>query len=380
MRNWTDDVSTEMKIGGKIHGFTISAVIILLNLPAAALSIVPQFRGKIRKSLYIVSIGITDVLVGVSSFVMTDLYENVRVESYVTCRLKFVLFNTAFIASMVHILAISLQRLYIMHKMSKSVDIGSKQWHIIIASWVISLVSNGIVLIWSKREDVDTVCRYYTGNDEQKDSLYSGIVLIFIIIANLATIVAILVKIGIYARSYPNSTISKSSIRMIVNLLIITVMYIVCVVPLACVQLYSYSYPSFRSNRPYAFAFAMLNSICNPIVYIIKLKEYRSVLVECLKFIAGKMCGGCGSKIHVDNPRNTQNGVGNQDNPPVGHNTEENPNLSVTAEAFTSIYKGENSSEHSDTKQPEVETENDQNVCNTRFIYVVEVDPRNSVM
>ncbi|XP_071132779.1 uncharacterized protein [Mytilus edulis] len=115
-------------------------------------------------------------------------------------------------------------------------------------------------------------------------------------------------------------------------------------------------------------------------LYIIRLKEYRSVLVECLKFIGGKMCGGCGSKIHVDNPRNTQNGVENQDNPPEGRKTEKYPNLSVTEEAFTSIYKGEDSSEHSNTKQSEVKTENDQNVCNTRFIYVVEVDPRNSVM
>ncbi|CAC5409219.1 unnamed protein product [Mytilus coruscus] len=380
MRNLTDDVSTEMQIGGKIHGFTISTIIILMNLPAAAIILVPKFRRKIRKSLYIISLGITDVLVGVSSFVMTDLYESVRVESHVTCRLKFVLFNTVFIASMVHILAISLQRLYIMNKISISVDIGSKQWHITIASWVFSLVSNGIVLIWSKNEDEDTVCRYYTGNDEQIDSLYSGIVLIFIIVANLTTIVAILVKIGIYARNYPNSTISKSSIRMTVTLLIITLMYIICVVPLACVQLYCYSNPSFRSYRPYAFLFAMFNSVCNPIVYIFRLKEYRGLLVECLKFIGSKMCGGCGSKIHVDNPTSIHNSVQNQDNPSENRNAEGNPNPSVIKEAFTSIYNGEDCTEQSDYKQSEVKTEHDQNVCNTRFIYVVEVEPRNSVM
>ena len=89
----------------------LSSVIIILNLFAIIILLTNLAKRHSMKNFHIASLAMTDTIVGVSIIPLLDTYMNSsEYFTYYDCFFRFMIFFASFVASMLHILGICVER------------------------------------------------------------------------------------------------------------------------------------------------------------------------------------------------------------------------------------------------------------------------------
>jgi len=245
------------------------------------------------KNLHLVSVGITDALVGVFAYLMAEIYIHTDMQfSFYNSCFRYYMYSVTFVASMLHVLGICVQRLKILTtKPQSQQNQRIIEWVVIVTSWLTSAVVNtiGFVLWTTDRYDmaVCSIDALVLGHELHFYYFIGGIYAIIISLVTAA--MGILLRlIWIKRRILPENACGPKDVKLCVTIGIIGILFVVSTTPLTCVLLnYEYLGENKRTQRAMWVLFSLLNSLINPFVYLFRIKEFRKNLKKifrCRKF------------------------------------------------------------------------------------------------
>ena len=271
----------------------IPIVTLIANLPAVLTVIWITVRKENVKNLHLFSIGITDALVGVFAYLMAETYIHTdRQFSIYNCCFRYYMYSVTFVASMLHVLGICVQRLKILtSKPQPRQNQSIIEWVVIVTSWLTSSAVNtiGFVLWTTDRYDmaVCSIDALVLGHELHFYYFIGGIYAIIISLVTAA--MGILLRlICIKRRILPENAYGPKDVKLCITIGIIGILFVVSTTPLACVLLnYEYFGENKRTQRVMWVLFSLLNSLINPFVYLFRIKEFRKNLkniFRCRRF------------------------------------------------------------------------------------------------
>ncbi|CAC5381895.1 unnamed protein product [Mytilus coruscus] len=281
----------------KITEFLIIGVpvtTLILNVPAIVMIFWIIVRKEKVNNFHLLSIGITDALVGISAYLMAETYLYTdEIFSYYGCWTRYYMYCISLIASMLHLLGICAQRLkMVLRKTAVQTpqDHRNFAWVVILSSWTLSLIINSIpFIIWTTRHDL-TICSLETlfSGYERMLFFYIGTVFGTITLLVLITMSILSRLLWLLGERHPTNAWGNKDRRLFVTVCIMAVLFFVTTSPIACVLLsYDFLGDNRRSQRSVCVLIALLNSAINPIVYLYRVQEFRNILrkiVFCGKF------------------------------------------------------------------------------------------------
>ncbi|XP_071141989.1 sphingosine 1-phosphate receptor 1-like [Mytilus edulis] len=304
MSNFSSINSTKKEYGKVIEIVTIGVPVttMIVNVPSIVLIIWIIARKEKVKNLHLLSIGITDTLVGISAYLMAETYLYTdKIFSYYNCWIRYYMFTLSLSASMLHVFGICAQRLKIVIRKTAVQNHRNFAWFVILASWTLSIIFNSIPFsIWTQDHDL-TMCSLDTlfSGYEQMFSFYSGTV--YGIITLLVVVTMSILSRLLWLRFKINSTNvwGYKDKRLFVTVCIMAVLFFVTITPLVCVLLsYDLLGENKRSQRSACVLISLLNSAINPIVYLFRVPEFTQILRKIL------LCGKCTNTVYSHNSQN----------------------------------------------------------------------------
>ncbi|CAG2198496.1 ADORA1 [Mytilus edulis] len=272
----------------------IPVTTLILNVPALVMIFwIIVLKEKVN-NFHLLSIGITDALVGTSAYLMAETYLYTdELFTYYDCWARYYMYCISFDASMLHLLGICAQRLKIVQRktaVQTPQDHRKFAWVVILASWTLSLIINSIpFIIWTKHHDL-TICSLETlfSGYERMIFLYFGTVCAIITLLVVITMSILSRLLWVLGERHHTNAWGYKDRRLFVTVCIMAVLFFVTTSPLACVLLsYDFLGDNKRSHRSACILISLLNSAINPIVYLYRVQEFRNILkkiVFCGKF------------------------------------------------------------------------------------------------
>lgn len=276
----------------------IPLVTITVNVPSIIMIIWILVRKEDFKNVHLLSSGITDMLVGVTAYLMSETYvQRTRTFQYFDCAIRFYLFSITFVASMLHVLGICLQRISIvlMKQTEQQHQTSRKfvEWIVITFSWTISFVVNLIPFsLWVREVDIE-YCSFDTvhyGHEKQLNmylgSLYA--ILIFMVLMSMCILLRL-----VHTRVRKDTVGSGGDVAMkmiCITVCIMATLFVITTSPLATVLLLHESYKNKRAIRALVVLISLLNSAINPFVYLFRIKEHRNILKKIVCCSALSVC------------------------------------------------------------------------------------------
>ncbi|CAG2231995.1 EDG2 [Mytilus edulis] len=289
----------------KVVTIGIPITTILVNIPAIILLIWIIARKEKAKNLHLLSIGFTDALVGISAYLMAETYLYTdKIFSYYDCWIRYYMFCLSFVASMLHVLGICAQRLKIVlgkTAIQSQENYRNFAWLVILVSWTLSIIINSIPFsIWSHDQDL-RICGLEALFMGYERTIFFYIGTIYGIITLSVVITMSILSRLLWLRWKSNSTNvwGYKDRRLFVTVCIMAVLFFVTITPLVCVLLsYDFLGDNKRSQRSACVLISLLNSAINPIVYLYRIPEFRTILRKIL------LCGRCTNTVHHHNSEN----------------------------------------------------------------------------
>ncbi|CAC5421920.1 ADORA1 [Mytilus coruscus] len=275
----------------KILSIGVPVTTIIVNVPAIVLIIWIIARKEKVKNCHLLSIGITDALVGLSAYLMAETYLYTdTIFSYYDCWTRYYMFCLSLFASMLHVLGICLQRLQIVLRKTAVQNHRNFAWLVIIASWTLSIIINSIPFsIWTQDQDL-TICSLDTlfSGYERMFSFYIGTAHGMITLLVVITMSILSRLLWLLGERHPTNAWGEKDRRLFVTVCIMAVVFLVTTTPLVCVLLsYDLLADNKRSQRSACVLISLLNSAINPVVYLYRVHKFRNILrkiVLCGKF------------------------------------------------------------------------------------------------
>ena len=271
----------------------IPIVTLIANLPAILTVISITVRKENVKNLHICSVGITDAFVGVFAYLMGETYIHTDMQfSFFNCCFRYYMYSVTFVASMLHVLGICVQRLKILtSKPQPQQNQRIIEWVVIVTSWLTSAVINTIAFVlWTTDRYDMVVCSIDALVLGHELHFFYFIGSIYAIIISLVTAaMGILLRlIWIKRRILPGNAWGLKNVKLCATIGIIGILFVVSTTPLTCVLLnYEYLGENKRTQRAMWVLFSLLNSLINPFVYLFRIKEFRENfknIFRCRKF------------------------------------------------------------------------------------------------
>lgn len=292
-----------------IPAFGVPIVTILVNVPVIFLVITSTCFKKPVKNVHLLSVGITDMLVGIGGLLLADTYMDRRNNfSYYNCCIRYYCFSITFVASMLHVLGICGQRVSIVFRKDTPQQHERyrrlAEWLVIALSWIVSVLVNVIPFgLWVTYREIDH-CSFENVHDPNTSdiSLYLGTLYCCIIVMVLMAMGILLFKIYCNGRFNTNQTAGAQDDKMCVSILIMAFLFVVTTSPLAFILII---YGDDRSRRSRAVLISLINSTINPFVYLYRIKEYRNKLRKAICCYSQSLCCKPSSvNVESSNPTN----------------------------------------------------------------------------
>lgn len=274
----------------------IPIVTVFVNIPAIFLIIWSAYRKENATNIQLLSVGITDALVGITTLLMTETYLNTQGLSYYDCSLRFYLFSTTFVASLLHVLGICIQRVKIV-KMKNTPQHHQQyrrrtEWLIISLSWLISILVNSIPFgLWTKDREIE-YCSFDNvyGPYAREMNYYIGALYSFVILVVLLAMIILFSNICTRGRLQSKKTLGPKDIKICVTIGIMAVLFVVTTLPLACLLLTDGHIKKKRNPRSIVVMVSLINSTINPFVYLYRIKENRDKLRRAICSFSSSSC------------------------------------------------------------------------------------------
>lgn len=259
----------------------------LVNLPAILIIVWIIAKRQKIKNMHLLSLGITDCIVGLSSlFILETFYRTDKTFTYYDCWVRYYLFSVSFVASMLHVLTICVQRIRIILCITSIQNLQARRMdHLYICiSWLISVVVNTIPFgLWSNQRPL-RACSMDTlvyGN-EHVFHYFIGIVYSVSVGMVVSTLWVLFGLLCMRAKTSPNKKWSPRDRRICVTVCIIAVLFLVTTTPLACItignELLVHNHSGKRWQRLPCAILSVLNSAINPFIYLFRVKEFRTIM------------------------------------------------------------------------------------------------------
>ena len=128
----------------------IPIVTLIANLPAVLKVIWITVRTENVKNLHLCSVGITDAFVVIFAYLVAETFIHTdRQLTFYNCCFRYYMYSVTFVASMLHVLGICIQRLKILtSKPQPQQNQRIIEWVVIVTSWLTSavIITIGFVL------------------------------------------------------------------------------------------------------------------------------------------------------------------------------------------------------------------------------------------
>ena len=306
----TNSTNEEYKKITKILTIGIPVTTIIVNVPAIVMIIWIVARKEKVKNCHLLSIGITDALVGISAFLMAETYlYTEKIFSYYDCWIRYYMFCLSLSASMLHVLGICGQRLKIvLEKTAVQTQQYNRKfgWLVTVASWTLSIIINSIPFsIWTQDRNL-SMCSLDTlfSGYERKFSLYIGTSIGFYSLLVVLTMLILSRHLWLLGKRHPSNAWGEKDRRIFVTVCIIAIVFLVTSTPLVCILLtYDHLGDNKRSKRSACVLISLLNSAINPVIYLYRVQKFRNILRKIVL---------CGKFNNTVNPQSNQNRI----NPP----------------------------------------------------------------
>jgi len=259
-------------------------VTIVFNMPTVVLVVVSIIRKKKVRNFHLLSLGISDSFVGLSSYLMAETYKQSTTQlSYYHCWMRYYLFSITFVASMLHVLGICIQRVrfvlvQLQHQDRNTVFV---QWTVIIMSWVVSLSVNTIPFSTMMNKHSLSECsidEIFLGN-EHAFMYYIGSLYALVQFLVLSFMFFLIRLLTIHRRKFQDESWSAKDVKLCATVAILACLFTACTLPLTTVLLcYDYLGVGRRTKRSICVLLALLNSVVNPVIYILRVKEFRNIM------------------------------------------------------------------------------------------------------
>ena len=270
----------------------LSSVIIILNLFAIIILVTNLAKRHSMKNFHIVSLAMTDTIVGVSIIPLLDTYINSNEYfAYYDCLFRFMIFFASFVASMLHILGICVERVLLVCGGITNNNKRCASIATIIVSWIMAGLSVSVVFFyWGVPSDLE-VCSLdgLFLNKLINVIEYFGILFAVIQIPVLACMAVLLISVVNHVRQLKNNGVRNhngSDVRICLTILVISSVFTLCNSPLTIVFILEATWSNMtatRTVRGAALVFAGLNSALDPVIYLFRIKEFRTSVIEITK-------------------------------------------------------------------------------------------------
>lgn len=263
----------------------------ILNIPAVLMVVLIILRKKAIKNIHILSLGITDACIGISCYLMAETYLHTGKEfSFYDCWIRYFIFSIVYVASMLHVLGICVQRVILLSSSIQPIQYQDNifQWNVIIISWILSFVLNSVPFIMTSNARRFSICSIdsLTFKMEHMFNFYMGTTYISIqlsVIIVMCTLFGLLVKNKIRKKRLLGKTLTQKDFKLCITVAIIALIFLVCTIPLtACLLGYDYLGSDKRRTRAICTLFAVGNSAVNPAIYIFRVEEFQNLLKTAL--------------------------------------------------------------------------------------------------
>lgn len=265
---------------------------VVLNIPAVLMVVLIILRKKSVKNVHLLSLGITDACIGISCYLMAETYLHTGKEfPFYDCWIRYFIFSIVYVASMLHVLGICVQRVIILSSNIQLIQYQENtfQWIVIIISWSLSFVLNSVpfVIMMSKARRF-SICSIdsLTFKMEHMFNFYMGTTYIFIqlfVIIVMGILFGLLLKNKTRRKRLLGKTLTQKDLKLCITVAIIAVIFLACTIPLsACLVGYDYLGSDKRKTRAICTLFAVGNSAVNSAIYIFRVEEFQNLLKTAL--------------------------------------------------------------------------------------------------
>lgn len=275
-----------------VIAIALSSVIIILNLFAIIILVTNLAKRHSMKNVHIISLAMTDTIVGVSIIPLLDTYMNSNEYfAYYDCLFRVMIFVASFVASMLHILGIGVERALIVCGSITNNNKRRAAIATIIVSWIMAGLSVSVVFFyWGVPSDLEVCSLDGLFLSKMINVIeYFGILFAVIQIPVLACMAVLLIIVVNHMRQVKNNGFRKhngSEIRICLTILVISSVFTICNSPLTIVFILETTWSNMtatRTVRGAALLFAGLNSALNPVIYLFRIKEFRTSVIEITK-------------------------------------------------------------------------------------------------
>ena len=282
--------------------------IVAMNIPAALTLIKTKFKQSNIQNMQVLSLSITDILVGISQFMITYDFIYAQPIAYRSCVARFVLWASCYFNSMTQVFVLCFCRVYVFFKLRPMIHHGRDLAKIIIATFLISMFMMSLpLLLTTIHMDHTKTLKRCTPDLIFHPSMWSYIAVaytgieIMIIVCYLVLVYKLYLHRKKMRKVVPAHTLSNENTtdlnvkimnsreaRSIIIIGVIVLMYIICTTPfhIMCIVEMLKLGRSSRKMRNLFTVLASCNSALNPIVYAFMVPEMK-------KSIRNTVCRPC---------------------------------------------------------------------------------------
>lgn len=274
--------------------YCFGTVTVFVNLPSIFIVIASLCRKQKLGFIHVLCLSFTDAFLGISWMVFTDTLNGQEI-GYASCCARIIFLGTTFFASLFQVLAICIDRVFVVCMDATNLRIKRNKVSALIAvvSWILAvLVSTTSVLtnLTSYREYLKCSFDDMFGKYNRRVYAIIGIILGLLqvwVLISMGILLQFLLRYNFRVRQNATIQIKTSDVKLCVTTGLIAVLYLVCNSPVTIVYLkdgYFSEMTSSRFLRNFSFLFAGLNSALNPFIYLLRIRSFRSLLYENLKY------------------------------------------------------------------------------------------------
>ena len=264
---------------------------VLLNIPSILVVIWVTIRKENVKNFHLLSLGITDALVGISAGLMAESFVQVDEKfSFYGCMFRFYVFSVTFVASLLHVLGICIQRIRLVactftiqqHQKKRRLV----EWTVIGISWACSVVINTIPFgMWAEKYGLETcTIDAIVLNHQRSFVLYIGSVYGLIVMTGIVLMGMLCSTLCIKRKKLPENGWDTKDVKLCTTVSIIAISFILTTSPLTFVLLFNdYLGENKSGKRSICVLISLLNSCINPVIYLFRVKEYRELMKRMVR-------------------------------------------------------------------------------------------------
>lgn len=267
-----------------IAAVSVCTIIIIFNLFSIFIVTLMCREGQTKRYLNILSLSVTDMMVGITMVPLVDTYWNSNQHfSYYECWFRFVSYSIAFTVSILHIFGICFQHVLVLYEKMSRTNSYRNNVTIILSIWCVGILITVIEFtLWSPNRDL-TKCSIDNLLGSHIDKILFIISLIWFII-QLGVLLCMLIMF-IFVYKYKKYSVragirraSAKDCNICLTTLLLAGIVLVFDWPftivLICEGVDSKVWSS-RDTRTISMLFSGINSTMNPVIHVFRTKRIR---------------------------------------------------------------------------------------------------------